>query len=522
VKQERSVDNILNNSESDQKAKIQVVWFKRDLRTHDNAALCEALKRGNTLPLYVIEPELWRQPDYSYRHYLFLRQTLVSLNKRLKELGQGLKLFVGSIEEALIEISESFEIETLHAHEETGNAWTFDRDLRVHRFCEDKGILFLEHQQFGVFRCLKSKRDWALSYESFMAQDLIPEPECLPCFFKPGEQTLPPAKDLGLEEDGIENIQQGGRESAAETMNSFFSSRFEKYQKGLSSPELASKHCSRLSPYLALGVISMKELVHRTRAEIRSSIGQGNRWKQKQLESYQSRLYWHCHFIQKLEMYPVYEMETMLMPLDELRENHLDLQRYEAFCTGRTGVPFVDACVRSLVATGWINFRMRAMLVSFACHQLWLPWRPVALFLARMFVDYEPGIHYPQVQMQAGTSSSPTLRIYNPVKQSQDQDPDGKFIKSWVPELSSLTSKQVHEPWNLAPLEARMRGFHVGETYPHPIVDVRKSYQEAKDKMYSSREELDIVSLIRSRKRNSREIPKPASREKQWLSNTIL
>lgn len=119
---------------------------------------------------------------------------------------------------------------------------------------------------------------------------------------------------------------------------------------------------------------------------------------------------------------------------------------YERWSTGMTGYPFIDACMRSLNATKWINFRARAMLVSFASYALNLDWRRFAPHLARTFLDYEPGIHYSQLQMQSGTTFGSIPRIYNPIKQSLEKDPDGSFIRHWIPELRDLSTERLHHP----------------------------------------------------------------------------
>jgi deoxyribodipyrimidine photo-lyase len=131
--------------------------------------------------------------------------------------------------------------------------------------------------------------------------------------------------------------------------------------------------------------------------------------------------------------------------------------------------------MRSLVATGWLTFRMRALVVSFASYSLWLHWRPTGLFLARHFLDFEPGIHWSQLQMQSGTTGINTLRIYNPTKQAIEQDPRGVFIRRWVPELAGVPPVYVHVPWTMPADVQRVAGCVIGHDYPAPLVDHAKA-----------------------------------------------
>ena len=167
--------------------------------------------------------------------------------------------------------------------------------------------------------------------------------------------------------------------------------------------------------------------------------------------------------------------------------------------------------MRFLQANGWINFRMRAMLMAFSSYHLWLHWRKPALHLARSFVDYEPGIHYPQVQMQSGTTGINTLRIYNPVKQSMDQDPRGEFIRTWVPELSGVDIQWIHTPW-LMPIQLQRKyGARIGQNYPKPIVDhetaarrARQLIQKARRGAEAREQSREIFHRHGSRKRQAR------------------
>ena len=187
--------------------------------------------------------------------------------------------------------------------------------------------------------------------------------------------------------------------------------------------------------------------------------------------------------MQKLEDEPRIEFENMNSAFDGLRDDSFDQERFDAWARGRTGYPMIDACMRALIATGWINFRMRAMLISFATHHLWLPWRQPALHLARLFVDYEPGIHYSQVQMQAGSDGISTQRIYSPIKQVKDQDPEGLFLRRWLPELAAVPDEHLAEPHRMPREVQEQAGCRIGRDYPVPIVDHAAAYGEARRKL---------------------------------------
>ncbi len=415
---------------------MQVVWFKRDLRISDHRPLFEAaLRDGPVVPLFIVEEEILQAPDSSALHWDFQRAALHDLDRQLRALGAPLIIRQGEAVAVLEEIRRDHGIAHLWAHEETGNGITYARDRRVRRWARDSGVPFTEFPQNGVVRRLKSRDGWSQLWEKRMAEGVTPTPVYLP--------------PHGLATVALEPAAaaRATRRDAQETLESFLAGRGLRYTREMSSPVSAEMSCSRLSEYLAWGLCSMREVVQQTRhraARLASEAApEAKLWRQS-LRSFDARLHWHCHFMQKLEDEPRIEFENMVRAYDGLREGEFCRERFEAWKQGRTGFPFIDACMRYLVANGWINFRMRAMLVSFASYDLWLHWREPALYLAQLFRDYEPGIHYSQFQMQSGTTGINTLRMYNPTKQGIDQDPDGSFIRRWVPELAG--EPEVHQP----------------------------------------------------------------------------
>jgi deoxyribodipyrimidine photo-lyase len=271
-------------------------------------------------------------------------------------------------------------------------------------------------------------------------------------------------------------------------LQSFLYERGMDYRSDMSSPLKGEQGCSRLSPHLALGTLSLREVaqatVQRLRALKEDGGGEAKRWRASMV-SFSGRLHWHCHFMQKLESEPRIEFENFHSSYNGLRPAEPAQEKLQAFAKGETGFPFVDACMRCLYATGWMNFRMRAMLMSFASYHLWLPWRDSGLVLARLFTDYEPGIHWPQAQMQSGTTGINTIRIYNPVKQGYDQDGQGLFVRRWLPELKSVPDAFLHEPWKWDGAQ----GF-IGKAYPERIVDHIAAGKAASDAVWGVRKGL--------------------------------
>jgi deoxyribodipyrimidine photo-lyase len=360
----------------------------------------------------------------------------------------------------------------------------------------------VEFPQFGVVRRLRNRDLWGQKHTDFLSAPLVPEPSHL----LPGAQTppgaIPTAEDLRLAQDGCAEPQSGTRHDALRLLNSFFAGRGKSYRHAMSNPLDGAKSCSRLSVSLATGAISIREVMARCKSEraaLRRVPQEARSIPLTSIDSLVSRLYWHCHFIQKLESEP--EMEARaLHPVHEnarVRTPEND-PRLEAWATGRTGFPFADACMRSLIATGWLNFRMRAMVQCFATYHLGLDWRASGLRLARLFTDYEPGIHWPQVQMQAGQTGINTPRLYNPVKQGHDQDPRGIFTRQWVPELARVPLAFLQMPWTMdSDMQGRAQCL-IGKDYPAPIIDPVTAIRLAREQLRMIRGEPDYQTAAKA------------------------
>jgi deoxyribodipyrimidine photo-lyase len=463
---------------------VSLVWFKRDLRVEDHAPLCAAAAAGTVVPVYVAEPDWWAQPTMSARQWAFVAESLTALDADLTRLGAPLVVRVGDAAQALAALARQTGASAIHAHQETGDAWSYARDRRIAAWARRAGVALVEHPSGGVVRRLPTRNGWARRWDATMRAAALAPPALTPPREHPATQAVPDAAALGLRPDPCDR-QPGGRAAATATLDSFLRRRGRDYRAAMASPVTGFDACSRLSPHLAWGTLSTREAAQAGWARQAEAAGDP-KWRGA-MDSFLARLHWRCHFMQKLEDEPAIEFRCMHPAYEGLREGEHDPGKLAAWERGETGYPFVDACLRALAATGWMNFRMRSMLTAFAAYHLWLDWRAIAPPMARWFTDYEPGIHYSQLQMQSGVTGINATRVYNPVKQSEDQDPKGVFIRRWCPELAIVPTAFIHEPWRMPDADARAVGLRLGETYPARIVNHETAARRAKDRVHAVR-----------------------------------
>jgi deoxyribodipyrimidine photo-lyase len=518
---------------------MDVVWLKRDVRLHDHGPLAEVARSKNPfLVLYLYEPDQLEEPTVHGSHLRFIHEGLIDLDRRLSSSNDGegttsncfqcLTVCHATAISTLETIHEKHHrIGRLLGHQETGHWKSFMRDKEVRKWCRQKKIPVVEFNQTGVTRCLKDRDDYSKKFKEFMAKPRHATPKAeelrnrlvvlstLPGYMQNFDLDINLFREIPEEHrtDRPQRQQQGGETKALATLNSFLQERGSGFSQGISSPNSSWTSCSRLSPYLSWGHLSLRHVVHilQSRQEqLRNMKEQGRNtgtWL-RSLQAFSSRLHWRSHFIQKLESEPELEKRDLCSAYQPLRrqEGDWDENFYEAWATGNTGFPFVDACMRCLAEHGWLNFRMRAMLISFATYNLWLDWKRIAPHMARVFLDYEPGIHYPQLQMQAGTTGINAMRVYSVTKQGKDQDPEGRFVRKFVKELSKVPNQFIHEPWKMpvsvqeecqtiigaSPMDLKS---HEWTAYPFPIVDEQESAKTAKAKVAAIRKKDETKAM---------------------------
>lgn len=456
---------------------INVVWFKRDLRLEDHAPLKAAIDAGlPVLLIYVFEPSLQQNPDWNIRHWQYIYQSIEDLNFELEDYQTKLHTFHAEVPEVFEYILKTHAIDTVFSHQETGVRLTYDRDRQMQQFFEQKDIEWQEFAHNGIQRGRKSRRGWGQDWQAYMQRPLA-TPDLAQLRAVPYE-----VSDFAFLFDYVtgqkihlysKNYQAVGIRSAQKYLKAFGKKRIAQYLPQHEQPALSQQSNSLLSPYLAWGNLSVRQVYQHCQQLQQDSPHQSH------FEAYLQHLQGHCQCIQRFEMEDCLEFDSGNEAYDQLKQPRKK-DMLEAWKNGQTGFPIVDASMRCVRQTGYLNFRMRSMVVSFLCHHLWQHWQTGVHYLAQQLLDYEPGVHFVRFQTQAGALDTPKVKILHPTKVSKKYDPEAVFIKKWVPELKKVPTGLIHDLGKMTVIEQTFYNCVIGKDYPLPIVNINQAHRHAR------------------------------------------
>ena len=441
-----------------------VVWHRRGFRTQDHPAVAAADDYETVLPLFIFDPQFYSDGLACDSRIRFLHESLRDLDSQYDAWGGRLNYAHGKPRSILEQCTEAG-WDVLASREPTGR-YGQRRDTAAAL----AGVEFVVDD--GLVRAANSRTNWSDNVEQWFDSDLhaFDGDVEFARLAEPAGAITPERIEIQYEIDPTKSrVPHGGR-TAGQRRLAQFVREIGSYPGSISSPTAAETHTSRLSAYLRFGCLSVREVYQTVQNEAVDG---------RAKSMFVSRLYWNRHYTQKLADWAGWLDRAANPVMDGLYADSRDPELLEVWKTGRTGYPMVDASMRCLRETGWLNFRMRAMCASFLCDLLQQPWKPGADWLYYHLIDADPAINYTQFQTQAGAVGTNLHRIYNPRKQVRDNDPDGEFIFEWVPELRGLPVEFLDQPEKTPLAVQRECGIEIGVDYPYPVVEYESARQRA-------------------------------------------
>ncbi|WP_262178623.1 FAD-binding domain-containing protein [Haloarcula laminariae] len=452
-----------------------VVWHRADLRTVDNAALTAAAADADRVaPVFVVDPSYYGDDGLACDARLrFCHESLRDLRRQYRDLGSDLKLLSGDPRERLSELlDEGWEV---YCNRDATARRGLERDRALLgregvTVFEDDGLRWPDERDADGTVAVDTREGWDESCAAYFERDQHPRPASLP--------SNPIASDVTVDEverrhgvaPGKSGVPQGGTVPGTEALSAFLD-RLAEYPGVVSPPAAAQARSSRLSPYLKFGCLSERQVYQRVQSAPDS----------RGRSMYTSRLYWNRHYHQKLADWPGWTERAVNPVFRGLYRDEHDADLDRAWREGRTGFPMVDAAMRALVETGYINFRTRALVATFYVYVLKQWWKPGADFMYYHLVDADPAINYTQWQSQCNLTGVHPVRVYDPAKQVREYDPEGEFVREYVPELSELPDEHLARPEKTPPHVQDACGVDIGTDYPYPVVEYDHEAATARD-----------------------------------------
>ncbi|QKQ97988.1 deoxyribodipyrimidine photo-lyase [Candidatus Nanohaloarchaea archaeon] len=470
-----------------------IVWIRRSLREHDNTALVEALEEHErVIPFYVVDENYFSNAALGYPRVKFWHDSLEELKDNLANQEQkDLVIREGSPVDELEKIVEEADADAVY-HNKDYSPYARERDEKaaekldvpVNSFkdivmFEEKEILTNSDTPYKVYTYYSKK--W---FEKEKRR-----PREVKDYTTPDIESdeIPSLEELGYEKpEDFTWEWKPGREGAKERLEAFK----EKIWNYDENRDYAWKDStSKLSPHLKFGTVSIREVfweAERLKARNPDADTSG-------IKTWQEELAWRDFYMQVLYNWPETVEKPFLEQYEDIewRSKEEAEEDWKAFINGKTGYPFVDAGMRQLKKTGWMHNRLRMVVTSFACKDLWLDWKDLHEYFKKMFVDAEKASMIGGIQWaySIGTDAQPYFRVFNPFSQGEDYDPDGEYIRKWVPELSEVPDEDIHRPHEMSEEKQAECGVEIGEDYPKPIVDHGEKREEAIEKFEEARED---------------------------------
>lgn len=454
-----------------------LVWFRRDLRDNDHAALYHALKTAKQVfCIFVFDTDILNKlTNKQDRRVAFIWASVSELKQSLQQKGGDLIVVHGKASDIIPQQAGQLDVDAVFTnHDYEPDAIARDKSVEnslklinkaFHSYkdqviFEKDEVLNLSGKPYGVFTpyrnaVLKQLNDFYL--QSYPVDQYISH------LAKVVAKPLMSLNDTGFESGQIETIKIPTGMSGAQTLLADFLNRIDHYEEARNFP--AVKGVSYLSTHLRFGTISIRLLA---RLALQAQNKGASTWL--------NELIWRDFYFMILHHYPqVASGSCFNSKFDALKfPNNKDF--FDAWCEGQTGFPLVDAAMRQIKQTGYMHNRLRMVVASFLVKDLLIDWRWGERYFTEHLIDFDFSANNGGWQWAASTGcdAQPWFRIFNPITQSERFDPKGKFIRKYVTELSQCSDKEIHSPWQISTQRQREIGLIIGKHYPMPIVDHKK------------------------------------------------
>jgi deoxyribodipyrimidine photo-lyase len=468
-----------------------LVWFRRDLRIADQAALHHALRAARHVWCAFVHDRAILDPlPRADRRVEFIVESVDALAADLAALGRthgipDVRLLVrhGQGADEIVELAAELHVQAVYANHDD-DPYALARDGRVRGALADLGIALHTSKDHVIFErnevltgsgkpysvFTPYKAAWLAKLDDFFLKPYPIERHAAALAGAPAgiDTRLPSLERIGFVRTNLAALKVQGGSAAAEALLADFLERIDEYATAREYP--AVKGPSYLGVHLRFGTISIRRVVAAARARA-AEPGRHARGA----ETWLSELVWRDFYQQVLHHQPHVVGASCRSEFDRVRfehGRHAD-EAFRAWCEGRTGYPLVDAAMAQIAQTGWMHNRLRMLAASFLVKDLGIDWRRGEAYFAEHLIDYELASNNGGWQWVASTGcdAQPWFRVFNPVTQSRRFDPEGKFIRRYLPQLAALDDAQIHAPWLVGPIELEAAGVELGRDYPRPVVD---------------------------------------------------